>query len=524
MAYYGELLIHNAKYHPDRTAVISGERSLSYKELNDAANRLAAAFARLGIKKGDRLAMLVKSGVDWLVIWQACHKLGVCVVLIHSRLLVGELVRTIRAAEADVLVYSGDYADKAVDITENCPDIRFVIGCVGGCANDLASLPEHYELESLMSAESAGERQQELEGDCPAVILFTSGTTGLSKGVVRSQQMMYDYARTLAADNFNGGKSDVLLTSAPLYHAAGLCCVVKMGALAGTVALLNKFIPENICRCIQTHRVTQLALVPPTTYQRLRQSPVVAEYDLSSVELVHLTAGKTTRECYEDICALFPNTAFRSSWGSTETSNVTCAILSRQQLRERPELLRTVGRINSVAEIKLVNEQGETVPDGCDGEAYVRSPLVFSSYLDAPELCREAFSNGWFRTEDIMRRDAEGYYYLMDRKRDMVKTGGENVYVQEVERVIVRHPAVSACAVIGVPDPQLGEAIAAALVLKPGAQIEAGEFVAFVKRFLPSYKKPRYWAILDRLPENDIGKVMKTTLRHQAAELFTKIS
>lgn len=517
----GDILLKNAAEAPERTAVISGERSLTYRQLNEKSNRLANSLSGYGLGSGDRVAVLLGNSIDWLVTWYACHKLGIGVVLVHVRLLPEELARTIELAGAGVLIYGIEHVEKAAYIEANCPSVKRCIACGYGSHES----PEgHVSLETLLETGPDTEAQRELRGDEPSVILFTSGTTGVSKGIVRTQEMMSAYARVLAEGSPAGsGKTEVMLTPAPLYHAAGLCCAVKMAVLAGTLVLINGFDPKKICSQIEKHRATQVALVPPVSYQRLKCSGAVNDHDLSSVRLVHITAGKTTAECLADILGSFPNAEIRTSWGSTEASNVTYAVLSREQFAEKPELMRTVGRVNSVSEIKLVDGNGAEPPDGQPGEAYVRSPLVFHGYIDLPEETERCFEDGWFKTEDIMYRDGDGYYYLMDRKRDIVKTGGENVYAQEVERAILTHPSIEDCAVVGIPDPRFGEAIAAAVVLRPGCTLEPEEFIAFCKKSLPSYKKPRYLAIMNQLPENDIGKVQKNVLCRDAAKLFKKI-
>ena len=342
--------------------------------------------------------------------------------------------------------------------------------------------------------------------------------------IVRTQKMMSIYADVIVEDGVSDYGREVMLTPAPLYHAAGLCCVVKMARLAGTLVLEDCFCPDQICRQIEKYSATQIALVPPRSYQRLKTSNETAKCDFSSIRLAHITANHASRECMEDILTIFPNASLRLTWGSTEAANVTMSILTREQLYSNEKLFNTVGRVNSVSEIRLLGENGHEVADGDVGEAWVRSPLVFKGYINNPAKNAECFRGDWFDTEDLMYRDNDGFYYMVGRKRDMIKTGGENVYAQEVEQVIRSHPAVSDCAVVAVPDAKYDEAVGAAVVLKPGCSLDGHELIEYCKKFLPSYKKPKYLAIMDKLPENNIGKVQKNVLSRDYRERFVRIS
>lgn len=522
MVNFGYFLLRNADCFPDRTAVVCEDRELTYSQLNAECNRLANALKLKGLRRGDRLALLMKSSTEWLVVWYACQKLGVAVLPLHARLMAGELVRTIDTAGCSCLVFGSEFAGQTESILQSCRGLRLSICCLRqgdprpDCADAL--------FEELVSEADPGEAQEELRPEDESVILFTSGTTGVSKGVLRTQQMVRDHALVLAIANEPSETPEAILTPAPLYHTAGLFCILKSAALAATLILVSSFDPEKICRQIESRKATEVLMLPPISYQRLYQSEAARKYDLSSVRLALVTAGKCTKACIDDIFEMFPNCKLRPSWGSTEVCSATGCNLSRQQLLERPELMSTVGRLNALVEVRIVDETGAQVPVGVPGEALVRSPLVFKGYLGREDEQDDIFVDGWFRTEDIMRVDADGYYYLVDRKRDIVKTGGENVYAQEIERVLQSHPAVMDSAVVGVPDPRFGEAIAAAIVLNPGAELSADELLDFCAANLASYKKPRYWALLDSLPENSVGKVQKNVLRENAAKIFTRIA
>lgn len=516
MEFLSEILLRNAEEFPDRAAVIQDGRTMNYRELNREVNRLANALKKHGIKRGDRAALLMRGGADWLLFMYACQKIGAALVLIHLRLLPEEILRMMTLADANILIYDAEYSDKAEYIAgHRSGELTFV--CVGGS-------PERGALSfgKLMREEDVSETYTPLTAQEPSIILFTSGTTSASKGIVRTQEMMAHYC-ALLRDDESRAAGDVMLTPSPLYHAAGLCCVIKMLENAGALVLLNRFDSEKICREIQRCRATQIALVPPTSYLRLGGSGYPKEYDLSSVRLAHLAAGKASEDCLRELFDMFPNAGVRISWGSTEASNITELILSRDEADKNRALLCSVGRENPVSELKLVADDGSTVEGAGRGEAYVRSPLVFHGYLKAPELTARCFSDGWFKTEDIMYRDENGYYYLLDRKRDIIKTGGENVYAQEVEQDILKNSAISECAVVGIPDRKYGEAIAAAVVFRPGRSLSADEFVSFCRGVMPSFKKPKYWAVMPELPKNDVGKIRKNILREEAGTLFTPI-
>lgn len=520
MPFIGDILRQNAAQMPYQMAVIGSDASLTYAQLDEMSTKLANSLRKKGIVPGENVALLLKSSAIWLVAWYACQKLGTAAVLLHSRLLPDELAKMTESVGASTLIYSPEYFAKAVYIVEHSARVRFAI---------TSGVPEqkgHYSLSELIEAGDDTDTRAAYPSESASTILFTSGTTGVSKAITRTRAMMSIYADVIADDGISTYGREVMLTPAPLYHAAGLCCVVKMARLGGTLVLEDCFCPEQICRLIDKYSATQIALVPPRSYQRLKTSNESVKYDFSSIRLVHITANHASRECLEDILNMFPNAALRLTWGSTEAANVTMSILTREQLYEKEKLFDTVGKANSVSEIRILDESGQEVKNGDIGEAWVKSPLVFKGYLSGAATSQktECFRDGWFDTEDLMYRDENGFYYMVGRKRDMIKTGGENVYAQEVERVIRSHPAVSDCAIIALPDTRYDEAIGAAVVLNRGYSLDGNELIEYCKKFLPSYKKPRYLAILDKLPENNIGKVQKNVLSRDYKDRFIRIS
>ena len=358
----------------------------------------------------------------------------------------------------------------------------------------------------------------------PALILFTSGTTSLPKGVVRTQEMVVLHGLTLAMDA-PGEEEPVMLTTAPMHHSGGLLCLLKMSVLGGTLVIHERFEPEVLLDLMAERRVTQVMMLPPIVYERLYTGGAWKTLDLSAVREVCVSAGRCTNELAEHIFEMFPNCWLRPSWGSTETCSVTGMRLTRAALEKDPGLVNCVGRVNVMTEVRVVDETGQDVPEGTVGQALVRSPMVFSGYLGTGRCKENPFlKGGWFQTGDLLRMDPESRcFYFMDRQKDMIKTGGENVYAPEVERVIMEYPAVQDCAVVGIPDARFDEGVAAAVVLKPGCTLDLEDLVEFCRKRLPSFKKPRYIGILPELPVNSIGKVQKNLLRKQAGTLFRPV-
>lgn len=514
----GCFLTNNARNVPSRAAIITGERTLTYRELDTESALLAGALRRRGIARGDRVALLMKNCAEWAVVWYACQKLGAVLVPLHSRLGAEELVREVGLVGGAALIYGGELREAAAAIRDGCPGLWLLVG-LG--AEPLAGSEAWDAL--LDGAEPCAADCETADGD-PALILFTSGTTALPKGVVRTQAAAALHGMTLALAG-GGMDAEAMLTTAPLYHTGGLLCLLKMAILGGTLILPERFDAAEVAAMIGRCRVTQLMLLPPVVYEWLYQSRAWERHDLSSVREVCISAGKCTMEYAMHIFEMFPNCRLRPSWGSTETCSVTGMLLSREELVRDPGLIRSVGRPNALTEVRIVDERGVEVADGEAGEAQVRSPMLLAGYAGPGGGTESALdADGWFRTGDLMRLDpVSRCYYFLDRKKDMIKTGGENVYAPEVERVIQTHPAVAECAVVAVPDPRFGEAVGAAVVLKPGASLTGAELTEFCRARLPSYQKPRYLAVLERLPVNDVGKVQKALLRRDAARLFAPI-
>ncbi len=522
----GQLILVNSRNHPDRMAIVSNTRSLTYQELNRESNLIANALTRRGIKKGDSAGILMKNSVEWIIAWFACQKLGVIFVPLHVRLKADELIESMQLAKCKVIFFGESFHEKAETICNSYRDLKIKV-CVGAVDSTYPfSAGYSISWDSLLKEGDEKEAQVELNNEDPAVLLYTSGTVGRPKGVLRTQEQVVLHGITLALRNNSSKVIDVMMSTAPLYHIGGLQGYLKMLILGGTYITLERILPEEVMYMIERWKVTQLQMLPPVTYERLYRDPCWKKTDCSSVWEVCISAGKCTTDYIDHVFEMFPKAHLRPSWGSTETCSVTCAQIEKEDYYKDTTLVNTTGTVMPLTEVRIIDSDGKDVEPGQPGEAIVKSPMVFYGYMNQQEIEEEElFVDGkWFRTGDIMMMDPKTrMYYFKDRKKDIVKTGGENVYALEVERAIQEHPQIRDCAVIGVPDERFGEGIAAAVVLQDDRELDIKEFIEFCKSKLPSFKKPRYLAILDALPVNDIGKTAKNVLRQQSDQLFFPI-
>lgn len=509
----------NAAMHPERLALVCRGREFTWRELNEESNRIARGLLRAGIGKGDRLAIMFDNIAEFLTMFYATQKIGVCILAINTHFLSDEIARIANLVDLKALFYQQKYEEAVRGAVAEVPSLKLVV-----CEGEQTLL----EGASLMSRFGVGESTDHIEFDLAdgdeSQIILTSGTTGTAKIVIKNQRMTRDYALKLALENENVFAPEVLLTRCPLFHTGGMSQVLRAAALGGTLVLPTEIDPDEIFGLVERYRVTQILMIPPLLYMRLAaDADAMQRYDLSSVRMAQYTGGKCSVEFVEAIFDMFPNCRVRSTYGSTETGSPLCLLASREDIAQRPYLTASVGVLTPLYEVKIVREDGTECDVDEVGELVVRSSVLFNGYWKDEELTKRVLVDGWFHTEDLLKYDADGYYYLVDRKKDMIKTGGENVYAQEVEDMLRNHPAIFDCAVIGVDDEQFGEAVAAAIVLHEGSSISDEELIGYCKQRLPSYKKPRYVAFVESLPHNVTGKIQKSVLREQAAELFRPI-
>lgn len=514
---------------PDRLAVVSGDTELTYCQLNKVANKWASALKAYGIHAGSHIVYVVNNSAGAVTIWEATQKIGVCAVPLNTRLDEKTMTDMLMLIEAQAVIFDSKNAQKTINVLRSIDYQGLVISLESeqgaSCCEmqDISGTVFDEEAFLLMGTED--EIDADYPSNTPSLILFTSGTTDKPKAVLRTRQMVFDISIVQMIENRNlDGTLDVMYSQNPHYHYGGIILMLKMCALGGTLITEARFDPKRAAQMIEHYRATQVFMIPPTLFTQMFLSKVWQDHDLSSVRQAQCSAGASSCKISEAVFQMFPNTRFRVSYGASESGSPTSASFTQEQLVRRPELASSIGRLNANVEMRLVSDSGRPCKTGEVGEALVRSSVVFAGYIGQPELTLQAFEQeGWLHTEDLMRKDEEDYYFLVGRSRDIVKSGGENVYAQEVERCLNEFPSIVDSAVIGMPDEWFGEVVAAAIVLDHDTEnIDIKGLLEFCESKMPSYMKPRYLARMEKLPTNSIGKIQKSELR-ACPELFKRI-
>jgi len=486
---------------PNKTAVMQGERTVSFRELDQRANQVANAFLGLGLSPGDRVGILLANVPEYIELYFGFARAGLVAVPMSFRLVGPEIAFHLNDSGARALVYAPDF-----------------VAPLDAARADLASVRHFLEIgsayEDALASASTSPPAQEVDETSPFFIGYTSGTTGLPKGAVVSHRSRALTFFGMAEEYGCYGPEDVGLATAPLYHGAGMAFALASVYFGGTVSLLKGFQPEELLRRIVSDRITNAFMVP-TMFQAVFGLPeaVRRQYDLSGFVTWMSNAAPLAQATKEQILAEWPHTRLFEIYGSTEGGIVT-SLRPQDQLRK----IRCVGQPFPMTDIKLLDDNREEVPVGDVGELFSRSPYLFNGYHGQPKATAEAFHDGFFSAGDLAVRDDENHFYIVDRKKDMIISGGINVYPREVEEVLRRHPRVLDAAVIGVADAYWGEAVTAVIVPGSGSPLTQDDLVSFCEGKLASFKHPRSVVLMEQLPRNAAGKVLKRVLRETVAQ------
>jgi len=491
--------------HP--AGVSHGKRALSYAELDERSSCLARALLELGVRYGSRVAYLDRTAPELVELLFATSKIGAVAVPLNWRLAPPELSRVIDDAAPRVLVVGATYAELAGELAAGASSRPELVVVEGGALGYEALLAAH---ESIDPGGRGGRDDVVLQ-------LYTSGTTGVPKGVLTTHRNLTAAAETSPYWEFD--RESVSLTPLPMFHIGGIGWVYLGLWNGATTNLVSEFVSERVLELLEGERVTNAVFVP-TMLQLLTAVPGAADRDYSALRSIAYGASPITTPVLKAALATF-HCSLYGIYGLTESTGgvVQLSPADHDPGGTREHLLRSAGRPLPWVELRIADRvTGESVPPRAIGEVWLRAPNVMLGYFDRPEETAAALTeDGWLRTGDGGYVDEEGYLFLTDRVKDMIVSGGENVYPVEVEEALAHHPAVLDVTVIGVPDERWGETVKALVIAQPGAAPTAEELVAFARERLAGYKLPRSIEFVDELPRTPSGKVLKRVLRERYA-------
>ncbi|QKY68528.1 fatty acid--CoA ligase family protein [Lentibacillus sp. CBA3610] len=503
-----------ARKNRDKTAYIFQDKETSYMELENAVTKFASRLQKLGYKKGDHIALVVGNSPYYIIGLYGALRMGAVVIPINPLYTSHELSYILKNGDVKGVITMDVLLEKFEAIQNQLPDVQHYISCESGADIALEESPLSAKLKSftqMVSGEdSLGFNDPGTNDEDTAIILYTSGTTGKPKGAMLSHKNIFSNAKDVA-DYLTIGADDRVIAALPMFHV--FCLTVALNAPlmnGGTVLIMPKFSPQEVFRMAPEHKATVFAGVP-TMYNYLLQSADGNKGSFGGVRLCISGGSAMPVSLLNEFERAFDVT-LSEGYGLSEASPVTCF-----NPLDQPRKAGSIGTNIVNVENKVVDEFGEEVSPGEVGELAVRGPNVMKGYYKSEEETAVALRGGWLHTGDMARMDDEGYFYIVDRKKDMILVGGYNVYPREVEEVLYDHPAIAEAAVIGTPHPESGESVFA-FVVANDSSLDETALLEFCKGHLAKYKVPSKIEFLDELPKNTTGKILRKNLREQVAQ------
>jgi len=505
----GTIMAVQARNIPNKVAVKDKFRQLTFREWNDRSNRLSNALAGIGVGKGDKFAILAYNCIEWMEVYAAASKGGQVAVPINFRLAGPEIEYIVNHSESKAFIVAHEFADTIDRIRQdlNVPQDNYIL-----FGTD--AIPDGWKsYEKMIGAASPAEPPAAVDGADPWMIMYTSGTTGKPKGVVRNHEAtIAEFIINVIDVGFRHDDKGLLVM--PMCHINSVFYSFVFTYIGASCYVCNlvSFDPEDILKIIQEERITFVSLVP-THYIMMLAHPNKDKYDVSSMRKLLCSSAPVRRDTKLAIIDYFKGAELYEIYGSTEAGSVT--ILKPESQMEK---LSSIGKeVSATDRIKILDEEGNEVPEGEVGELYARTPEIFTEYWKDPERTKKAFHGEWFSAGDMARRDADGFYYLVDRKANMIITGGENVFPSEVENVIGSHAAVKDVAVIGIPHEKWGEAVKAVVIPHEGAKVTDKELIDHCRDKIAGYKIPKTIDFIkdEEMPRTATGKILHRILRER---------
>ena len=487
-----------AFYFPNRPALSEAGREITYSEFNDRANRIATGLITMGVRPGDHVGLLAPNSADWLVFYFGVLKAGAVAVTFSNLLTPGEMALLINHSKPRFLFTSEEKLNRLQNLRGRA-GLEKVI-CPGG---DL-------ELRQLMDMGTGSFKALDRDRTETAAVLYTGGTTGTPKGVMLTHENINVSAHNVAFSE-HSTEADRALCFLPFNHVFGQMHIMNATILScGCLEILPAFDLDRVLETIQARRVTKLFAVP-TVYARLLGLEDLKQ-KLGAVRYCFSAAASMAAEIVRQWKERTGLTIFEG-YGLTESAS---AVTYNHYYRH---VIGSVGTVVPGIEVQIRDKDGNKVEQGHEGEICIRGPNIMKAYLNNPKDTQSAFwSDGWFRSEDVGHLDGDGYLYIVDRIKDMIITGGENVYPREVEEVLYTRQEVEGCAVVGIPDKEWGERVTAFITPKPGQKIVSEELKTFLKSRLSPFKVPKEYIVVNELPKSPAGKILKRELKKQYLE------
>jgi long-chain acyl-CoA synthetase len=507
----GDIVRRSALKFPEKAALIFGDGRITYREFNARVNRLATTLLEMGLKKGDRVAVLLHNGPEFFEIYYASAKIGGIFVPINNLLRPTELSQTLAYVEPRYLFFDPDYEPIIGSFRGGELAIEFFVGLKG------TALSSYKQYGDLIEKGSPKEPEIPISDDDVVSIFLTSGTTGLPKGAMRTHR--HAYIECLAgAVELGLNYEDRALMVFPFYHVTWEDNMRHV--LMGNSIVIRKegsFKPKEVLNILSGEKITVCQFVP-TMISAMLQEEGIEKYDLSHFRLLTYAASPMPVAMLKRAMMRF-KCRFMQLYGQTESGPLTTVLRPEDHVLQGSEAqmarLASAGRPILTYEVRIVDQDGKDVAPGEVGEIIVRSECMTIGYWNLPKETANTIKEGWLYTGDFGRFDDQRYVYIVDRKNDMIISGGKNIYPREIEEVLYKHDAVLEAAVIGVPDEHWGESVKALVVLKPGKHESEEGIIAFCKENLASYKKPRSVEFRTELPKNPTGKILKKLIREE---------
>ncbi|MFW6120508.1 MAG: class I adenylate-forming enzyme family protein [Petrotogales bacterium] len=505
----GEMVKMNAKKFPNHVALKDKERNYTYPELNKRVNKLSHSLLNLGLEKGDKFAVLLENSIEIVEAYLAAAKTGLILAPVHFRFVGKEILKLMGNSDAKAFIVHNEFTPTVDSIKKDLKNIssdRYIV--VG------EKVKGYTEYEEFIK--NSPDTEPEINIDCedPWIILYTSGTTGVPKGVVRSHESYIAFFLINAVD-FGFNEHDICLNVMPLYHVNSTFYTFLFLYLGGTAYIhpARHFRADEILKIIEKEKITFISLIPTHYNLILNASDKAKKRDVSSIRKLLCSSAPVTKSMKKEIMKFFPGVELYEAYGSTEAGLVT--------LLKPADQLRKLGSIGYEALgndfVKLLDENGNEVDIGIIGELYSRGPMMFDEYHKMLEKTKSSFRGEWFSAGDMAKRDEDGFYYIVDRKDNMIITGGEHVYPSEIQEIITTHPSVFDVAVIGLPHEKWGEQVTAVVVPKANVKVDENMIIDYCRDKMAGYKRPKKVIFIkdEEMPRTPTGKILHRVLREK---------